>query len=299
VEWLNYHHLFYFWTVVREGGIAAASRALGVGRPSISMQVKQLEASLGAPLFARRGRSLELTETGRLVHGYAEEIFRTGRELVDAARGRPTGRPRILRVGVVDVMAKLVAFRVLLPALESDEGLALECREDRPDRLFAELAVHRLDLVLSDVPLGPSLDVKAYNHVLGESTTTLFAAPPLARRLRRGFPDSLTGAPFLMPSRHTALRAALDQWIDERGIRPVIVAEFDDSALIKVFGQAGRGVFPAATVVADQVVERYGVRALGELPTVRERFWAISPERRIKHPAIAHIVERGRAKLFG
>ncbi len=298
MEWLNYHHLLYFWTVVNEGGIAAASRRLHVGRPSISMQLKSLEAFFGAPLFLRRGRHLELTETGRLVHGYAEDIFRTGRELLDAVRGRPTGKPLTFRVGVADVMAKTVTFRLLLPALDVDEQVFLECREDHPTRLFAALAVHELDLVLSDVPLPPGLDVRAYNHVVGESTTTLFAAPQLARRLRRGFPGSLDDTPFLMPARDTAIRRSLDHWLEEADLRPQVVAEFEDSALLKVFGQAGRGVFPAPTVVAEGVCERYGVRALGELESVTETFYAISPERRIKHPATARIVQTAKEHLF-
>lgn len=298
MEWLNYHHLLYFWTVVREGGIAAASRKLRVGRPSISMQIKSLEAFFGAPLFLRRGRHLELTETGRLVHGYAEDIFESGRELVDAVRGRPTGKPLVFRVGIADVMAKLVAFQLLLPALDFDEKVALDCREDHPRQLFSQLALHELDLVLSDVPLGADVDVKAYNHVVGESTTTLFAAPALALRLKRSFPRSLNGAPFLMPSRETAVRRSLDHWLEQEEIRPVVVAEFQDSALQKVFGQAGRGVFPAPTVVKAQVCEQYGVRAVGELPSVRERFYAISAERKIKHPAVAHLVERAKAGLF-
>jgi len=298
MEWLNYHHLLYFWTVAREGSIAAASRSLHVGRPSISMQIKSLEAFFGAPLFTRRGRYLELTETGKLVRGYAEDIFQTGRELVDAVRGRPAGRSLAFRVGIADVMAKLVAFQLLLPAIDAEEQIRLECREDQPDRLFADLAVHEIDLVLSDIALPPGLDVRAYNHLMGESTTTLFAAPELARRLGRRFPQSLSEAPFLMPSQNAAIRRSLEQWLDENGLRPSIVGEFEDSALLKVFGQAGRGVFPAPSVVKEQICEQYGVRVLGELDTVRERFYAISPERKIKHPAVACIVERARGELF-
>jgi LysR family transcriptional activator of nhaA len=298
MEWLNYHHLLYFWTVVREGGIAASSRKLRVGRPSISMQLKSLETFIGSPLFTRRGRYLELTETGKLVHGYAEDIFRTGRELVDVVRGRSTGRPMTFRVGIADVMAKLVAFQLLEPALDVDERVALECREEEPTRLFAQLAVHELDLVLSDIPLAPGLDVKAYNHAMGESTTTLFAVPKLARGLKPRFPHSLTGAPFLMPSKSAAIRHQLELWMDEQNVRPVVIGEFEDSALMKVFGQAGRGVFPAPTVVRDQVIQKYGVRAVGELEDVRERFYAISPERRIKHPAVARIVEHAKEGVF-
>ncbi len=299
MEWLNYHHLHYFWTVVREGGIAAASRRLHVGRPSISMQLKSLEAFLGSPLFTRRGRYLELTETGKLVYGYAEDIFETGQQLVEAVRGRPTGRPLVLRVGIADVMTKRVAFRLLLPALDEAEQVTLECREDHPRRLFAELAVHELDLVLSDVPLAPGLDVKAYNHVMGESTITLFATPELARKVKPRFPRSLDEAPFLVPARNTAIRRSLDHWFEAEDVRPRIVGEFEDSALLKVFGQAGRGVFPAPSIVADEIVAQYGVRVVGEARSVRERFYAISPERKVKHPAVVRIIESAKAELFG
>ena len=298
MEWLNYHHLLYFWTVVREGGIAAASRSLHVGRPSISMQLKSLEEFIGQPLFHRRGRRLDLTETGKVVFRYAEDIFRTGRELVDAVRGRPVGRPLVFRVGIADVMAKFVAFELLQPALDLEEEVELRCSEDHPNELFAELAIHELDLVLSDIPLAPGSSVQAYNHLVGESTTTLFAAPDLAERLRPDFPRSLNEAPFLMPSRDTAIRSALDHWLEENGVRPTVVGEFGDSALLKVFGQAGRGVFAVPTIVTDHVVENYGVRPVAELDAVRDRFYAISPERRIKHPAVARIVEAGKSDLF-
>ena len=298
MEWLNYNHLQYFWVVAREGGIAAASRKLHVGRPSISMQSKSLETYLGAPLFQRRGRYLELTETGRLVYDYAEDIFRSGSELIDAVRGRAPGRALTLRVGIADVMAKLVAFRLLLPALDFDEQLALDCREDNPRRLFAALAVNELDLVLSDIKLGPGVDVRAYNHRMGESTITLFAAPKLARRVSKNFPASLAGEPFLMPSVDSAIRRSLDDWFESQDIKPSIVGEFEDSALLKVFGQAGRGVFPAPTVVREEVVQQYGVREVIELKDVRDRFYAISPERKIKHPAVAFIVERAKSSIF-
>jgi LysR family transcriptional activator of nhaA len=298
MEWLNYHHLLYFWTVVREGGIAAAGRKLNVGRPSISTQLKSLEAFVGSPLFTRRGRQLELTETGELVSRYADDIFQTGRELVDAIRGRPPGRPRTLRVGIVDVMAKLVALQLLQPALDGDEPIALYCREEEPNRLFAELAVHELDLVLSDIPVAPALNVRAYNHAAGESTTTLFAAPDLARRLKSRFPQSLTGAPLLLPSPNTAIRRSLDLWLQEQDVHPTCIGEFQDSALMMVFGEAGRGVLPAPTVMHDQITRQYGLRALGELEEVSERYYVISPERKISHPAVARIVEHAKKGIL-
>lgn len=298
MEWLNYHHLFYFWTVAREGSVAAASRQLHVGRPAISMQLKSLEKFVGADLFRRRGRYLELTKTGELVLTYAEDIFSTGRELVDVLRGGPTGRPQRFRIGIADVMAKIVAFQLLLPALDADSQVLLECREDDPNRLFGQLAVHELDLVLSDIPLAPGLDVSAFNHVMGESTTTLFAAPDLARRLETGFPGSLGGEAFLMPSKAAAIRNSLQHWLDEQGLRPTVVAEFEDGALMKVFGQAGRGVFPGPTVVAEQICNTYGVVPVSELESVRERFYAISPERKIRHPGVARIVESAKHGIF-
>lgn len=298
MEWLNYHHLLYFWTVASEGSIAAASRKLGVGRPAISMQLKTLEEFIGSPLFTRRGKHLSLTETGEMVLLYANDIFHTGRELLDAVRGRPLGRPQRFRVGIADVMAKLVAFQLLLPAVDADEDTVLECREDEPNRLFAALAVHELDLVLSDIPVAPSLDVRAYNHVMGESTTTLFATPALVRKLKGKFPKSLNGAPFLMPSKASAIRHSLEQWLQQEDLRPTIIGEFEDGALMKVFGQAGRGIFPAPTVVKDQICKNYNVRPLAELHEVRERFYAISPERKIRHPGVARIVESAKSGIF-
>ena len=262
------------------------------------MQIKLLEQFIQAPLFTRRGKHLRLTETGEMVLRYAEDIFRTGRELVDAVRGRPSGRPQRFRVGIADVMAKLVAFQLLLPALDADQDTVLECREDEPNRLFAELAVHELDLVLSDIPVAPGLDVRAYNHVMGESTTTLFATPALVRKLKSKFPSSLDGVPFLMPSKAAAIRHSLEQWLQQEDLRPNIIGEFEDGALMKVFGQAGRGVFPAPTVVKDQICKNYNVRPLGELVEVRERFYAISPERKIRHPGVARIVENAKSDIF-
>ncbi len=297
--WLNYHHLQYFWTVAEEGSIAAASRKLMVGRPAISMQLKSLESFLGAELFSRRGRGLELTETGRLVHAYADDIFTTGRELVDAVRGRPAGRPMKLRVGIADAMPKLVAFQLLQPALDFEDPLSLDCREGHPDRLFAALALHELDLVLSDLPLHPGVDVRAFNHRVGESTVTLFAGSPLYRRLARGGIDALDGAPFLLPAPSSGLRRRLDRWFEEQDLKPEVVAEFEDSALLKVFGRAGRGVFPAPTVVAEEIAASYRAKPLHELEGVVERYYVVSPERRIKHPAVARIVETARLSLFG
>jgi LysR family transcriptional activator of nhaA len=297
VSWLNYHHLHYFWTVVREGGVAAAARRLRVGAPTVSAQVKALERALGQPLLERRGRALVATETGRLVARYADDIFAAGNELLDAVRGAAPPGPVTLRVGVADVMPKAIAFQLLRPALAAGDEPHVICREGHPDELLAALALHELDLVLSDGPIPPGVEVRAYNHLLGDSGVSWLAAPELARRLRRRFPASLDGEPVLLPGPRTALRRALDRWLDEQQLRPRVVGEFDDGALLKVFGAQGAGVFPAPSVVERQVREQHGVAPVGRLDDVRESFYAISAERRIQHPGVEAVVRQGRDLL--
>lgn len=298
MDWLNLHHLYYFWTVVREGSIAAASRRLDVGRPSISAQIKTLEISIGTPLFERRGKYLELTETGKLVHSYAEDMFRVGRELAETLRGGTNGRPTTLRVGVADVLAKIVSFELLQAAFDEEDRVALHCREEHPNKLFAELAVHELDLVLCDHPLPPSFDVRARTELLGESKITLFAQTELATKLAEGFPESLAGAPFLMPPRDSAVRRSLEAWFEDTGIRPEVVSEFGDSALMKMFGRAGHGAFPAPSAVASEVETVYDVKAIGTLDAVRDRVWAITPERRNELPAVRRILDHASSLLY-
>jgi len=298
MDWLNYHHLLYFWTVAREGSIAKASEQLRLAQPTISGQIHALEESLGHKLFKRQGRGLVLTEFGRMVYRHADEIFSIGKELTEAIKGRPSGRPIRFAVGVADVMPKLVAYRLLEPALRLPDPISIVCREDKSDRLIADLAVHALDLVLTDTPISPSVKVRAYNHLLGECGVAFFAAPELAETLPGEFPASLDGAPLLLPSEDTSLRRAVDQWLDTNDIHPLVVGEFDDSALLEAFGQAGVGVFPAASVIADEVERRYGVRRLGRAEKVRERFYAISVERKLKHPAVVAISERARHETF-
>jgi LysR family transcriptional activator of nhaA len=299
MEWLNYHHLLYFWVVAREGSVTRASEQLGLAQPTVSGQLKALEDSLGEKLFARVGRRLVLTDVGRVVYRYAEEIFSLGRELQDALKDRPTGRPLRFTVGVADVVPKLVAHRLLLPALSLPEPVHVICREDKPERLLAELSVHTLDLVLSDAPVGPGVMVKAYSHLLGETEVAFFGTEALAAAHRRGFPRSLDGAPLLLPTENTSLRRSIDQWLDHERIRPRVVGEFEDSALLKVFGQEGKGLFPAPAVIEAEVRAQHGVRLVGRVPEVKERFYAISAERRLKHPAVVAISEAARLKLFG
>lgn len=298
MDWLNYHHLLYFWMVVREGGVARAAERLRLSQPTVSSQVRALEAMLGERLFERVGRRLVPTDVGRTVYRYADEIFALGRELLDTVRGRAPGRPLRLVVGVADVLSKLIAYRLVEPALRLPEPVRIVCREDRADRLLAALALHELDLVLSDSPVPPTVHVKAYSHLLGECGVAAFAAPGLARRLRRRFPASLAGVPLLVPGEGTVLRRQLEDWLQRAGVRPAIVGEFDDSALMKVFGENGAGVFVAPLAIEREIRRQYRVSRIGDLGAVRERFYAISYERRIKHPAVAAIAEHARAELF-
>ena len=299
MEWLNYHHLLYFWVVACHGSVTRAAAELRLAQPTVSTQLRTLENMLGEKLFARTGRRLVLTDVGRLVFRYADEIFGLGRELLETVKGRPTGQPMRLTVGIADAVPKLIAYRLLRPALTGAEPVRIICREDKPDRLLAELAIHELDLVLSDAPIGPTTKVRAFNHLLGECGVTFFGTPALARTRRRGFPRSLGGAPVLLPTDNTALRRSLDDWFESEDVRPRVVSEFEDSALLMAFGQAGMGLFPAPSAIERQVRSQYGVVVVGRLDAVCERFYAISGERRLKHPAVVAISEAARQRVFG
>ena len=299
MEWLNYHHLLYFWVVARQGSVTRAAAELRLAQPTVSTQLHALEQGLGEKLFARSGRRLVLTQVGRVVLRYADEIFGLGRELLDTVKGRPTGQPMRLTVGIADAVPKLIAYRLLQPALSVPQQVRIVCREDKPDRLLAELAVHGLDLVLSDAPIGPSTKIRAFNHLLGECGITFFATKTLARTCRRGFPRSLDGAPFLLPTDNTALRRSLDDWFESEGVRPRVVSEFEDSALLMAFGQAGMGLFAAPSAIEREVRNQYGVVTVGRLEALSERFYAISGERRLKHPAVVAISETARQRVFG
>ncbi|MEZ4216640.1 MAG: transcriptional activator NhaR [Myxococcota bacterium] len=299
MEWLNYHHLLYFYTVAREGSVTRAAETLRLAQPTLSGQIRKLEESLDEALFVREGRRLVLTEAGRIVYRYADEIFSTGRELLDALRGRPSNRPARLLVGVADVVPKLVAYRLLQVALELEEPVQLVVHEGKADELIAGLGLQRYDMVLTDVPLGPQVRVKAFNHPLGSCGVGFFATPDVAERHRRRFPASLDGAPLLVPTPNTALRHSLDRWFEGLGIRPEFVAEVEDSALLKVFGQHGAGIFPAPIVVAEDIRRSHGVRLVGRTEEVQEHFYAITVERRIMHPAVAAIAEAARSGVLG
>lgn len=291
---VNFRHLHHFWRVAKEGGVSAAARVLHVSQPALSAQVRRLERELGETLFTRTPQGMEVTDAGRVVFRYADEIFALGDELMEAVRGAPARRTLRLRVGIVDAFPKLLAYHLVAPALQAFEHLHLELRTAAPERLFSALAVHGVDVVLSDEPVPPGLDVRAYSHPLGDCPVVVMAAAPLATRLSRGFPGSLQGAPFLMPAGHTALRRALAPWLADRGLTPRIVGEVDDSALLKVIGQHGFGAFLIPGAVQDEVARMYHVRVVGELDGLRERYYAITAERRIRNPAVAAISEAAR-----
>jgi LysR family transcriptional activator of nhaA len=298
VEWLNYHHLLYFWTVAKEGSIARACERLRLAQPTISGQLRLLEETLGEKLFAKQGRGLTMTEVGQVVYRYADEIFGLGRELQDVLKGRPHGRPLRLLVGVSDLVPKLIAYRILQPVLIMAEPVQIVCDENTPDRLLAELAEHRIDVVLSESPIPSTIPVKAFNHLLGTCTTTIFAAPKLAARYRKNFPASLDQAPFLLPIEGSSLRRSMEQWFDSQNIRPKLVGEFKDGALMQTFGQAGAGVFSAPSAIEREIREHYRVAAIGRIDSITERFYAISVERKLKHPAVVTISNAARQELF-
>lgn len=295
MQWLNYHHLLYFYAAAKEGSISKASKTLAISHPTISTQIRQLERRLGERLFERVGRRLELTDIGRIVYNYAQEIFGLGDEMVDAVKGRPTGRPLRVVVGVADVIPKLLAYRLIHSAISSVGDVHLVCREAPPDDLFGRLASHSLDVVLTDTPLVGHDRVRSFNHLLTEYNIAFFAGTKVAPAMKKKFPKSLDGAPMLLPTTDSTLRRALDQWFDAKNIEPKIVAEFEDSALLKVFGQVGFGAFAAPAIIANEICEQYDVRVIGEAGEIRERIYAVTIERRIVHPVVSALAESARA----
>lgn len=296
---LNYKQLHYFWHVATAGGISRAAERLHLTPQTLSGQIALLEDNLGAKLFRRVGRRLELTDTGRVAQSYAEDIFRTGGELEEVLRGSQGGRPMQFRVGIADVLPKSVAYRLLAPAMALAEPIRIVCREDKLDRLLGELAIHRLDLVLADSPMPDQAEVKGYSHKLGECGVAFLASPGLAAELRGDFPACLNDAPLLVPGEGTAMRGHLMRWLAAQQLHPRIAGEFDDSALMNAFGQGGSGVFPAPAVIAEEIRRQHGVEILGATETVSERFYAISVERRLSHPAVLAILQAASRDLFG
>ncbi len=298
LEWLNFHHLRYFWVVAREGSLRRASELLHVSQPSISAQLHQLEDALGEKLFQRKGRRLVLTQMGQLVVGYADDIFSSGRELLNAVRQRPGQRPLKLQVGVADSVPKIVAHEILKPVFSMEQPIHLVCREGKVDGLLLQLATHRLDIIITDEAAPSSLLVKTYSHLLGGSTLTFCAPASLAARLQDNFPASLNGQPAFLPTENTATRLALEKWYDQQGIHPQILAEFEDAALMKAVAMSGLAVVPVHTMVLEEARRQYGLRPVGEVKECRGEFFAITAERKIKHPAISAITENAHASLF-
>lgn len=297
MEWLNYHHLRYFWTVAREGGLARAAAKLNVSPPSISEQIRELETALGERLFQREGRVNKLTDAGQLVFGYADEIFSLGRELLNVVKRRPGTPRRRLNVGVADSFPKLVTNEILRPAFGLPEPVRVVCREGKMDDLLAQLAAHRFDLVLSDEPAPSSAGVKVFSHALGESSVTLCAEAKLAARLKVDFPRRLDNAPALLPVENTALRRALEAWFRAHRLKPNVVAEFEDLALMKVMAADGRGFIALPTVALKEAVTRYGFRSIGQAADCRVQFHAITADRRISHPVVTVITSRSKLRL--
>jgi LysR family transcriptional regulator, transcriptional activator of nhaA len=295
---INYKHLHYFWAVAREGGVARASERLHLTPQTISGQLSLLEEYLGVELFTRVGRNLELTDRGRMVLSFADEIFSLGGELEEAIHQLPGGRPRLFRVGVVDVVSKSIAHRILQPALMMPEPVRMTCRESSLDTLLAELTVHHLDLVLADRPIPPTVSTRGFSHKLGECAVSFFATRNLEKKLKGDFPRCLDGAPLLLPSSGNQLRSGIDQWLDKQRIHPRMIAEFDDSALMKAFGQEGAGIFIAPAAIEAEVEWQYQVTAIGRIDEVKEHFYAISVERRVLHPVVSTVLETARESLF-
>lgn len=297
MDWLNYHHLRYFWMAAKEGSLARAAASLHVSQPSISEQIRELERALGETLFRREGRRNVLTDTGQLVFGYAEQIFALGRELTNAVKQGPSAKTLRLDVGVTDSLPKLAANEILKPVFSMPQAIHVVCREGKMEDLLAQLAAHRLDVVLSDEPASSSTNFKTFNHLLGETGTVICAEKKLGAKLKRGFPKSLQDAPALLPAGNTSLRRALDTWFREHHIEPRVVAEFEDLALMKVMAAEGRGFIALPVVALEDAVARYRYQVVGKADTCRVRFHAITAERRIEHPAVALITSKARVML--
>ena len=299
MEWLNYHHLRYFWTVARKGGVRKAAEELHVSQPSISAQLRLLEDSLEEQLFRRSGRNLVLTEAGQLVLSYADEIFSAGRELMTVLKHRPGVRPLRLDVGLTDAFPKLIAFQILKAAFHYTDAIHLICREGEIGALVRQLQAHRLDIVLADEPASSALKAKTFNRRLGYSGITFCAVPAIASKLRRNFPQSLDGAPALLPSENMGMRTVLETWFDAKGIRPRVIGEFEDSALMEVCSSGGRGFTVVHTVIDRAALKHYGLRVIAKVKECGSDFFAITAERRVKHPAAVAITEHAYTHLFG
>ena len=291
MEWLNYHHLLYFWTVAKKGSVVAACDELKLRQPTISAQIQALEDSIGEKLFDRTGRKLILTEMGKTVFKYAEQIFSLGRELTDVVKGRPVDKTHQLVVGINDVVPKFIAYRLLDICLSLKEKVHLVCKEDSAERLFADLAMHNVDMVISDSPLTSAANIKGFSHLLGESGVSFVASKDIASKYKKNFPQSLHGAPFLHSLENSSVRGQIESYLHALEIHPHIIAEFEDSALLNLFGSQGHGIFVIPTAIESEVNAQYGIEIIGRVPTIRERFYLITPSRKIKNPLVQAITE--------
>ncbi len=297
MEFLNYHHLRYFWVTAKEGGLTRAATKLRVSQPSICTQIHALEEALGEKLFRRSGRGLALTEAGQRVFGFAEEIFALGEDLLSTIKQRSSRRPLRVHIGLANSLPKRMSYELIKPVFDLPQPIQVSFHEWPVTDLLAHLAAHRMDIVLADSPASAVSNLKVFNHLLGESRISLCAAPGLAARLKRGFPEALNDAPALLPATDTPLRRALEGWFRETGIQPRLVAEFDDPSLMKVLAGEGMGFFPLPDVVLQETLVRYGVRRIGPAGACRQQFYAISAERRIVHPAVVAITSQAQVLL--
>ena len=298
MDWLNYHHLLYFWVIAREGSIKQACKVLSLSQPALSAQLRSLENAIGEKLFARVGRKLFLTDVGRDTYRYAEEIFTLGQELRNTLKGRKSSQPIRLVVGIAEVVPKTVAYKLLKVAFKEFEHIKVICWEGRLERLLSELALHTLDIVLTDTPVPPTVSIKAHSHLLGETGVTIFGTARLTRQYQQKFPQSLDGARFLLPTNNSVLRRGMDGWFRKHHIHPITVGEFEDGATMKAFGQEGHGLFPGSSVVAKEIIRQYQVRTVGHVEGLYEQFYGITVERRIKHPAVLAISKSAKETVF-
>lgn len=298
MDWLNYHHLHYFWVIAREGTIKEACKVLSLSQPALSVQLATLENAIGEKLFSRIGRKLVLTDVGQEAYRYAEEIFTLGQELTNTLKGGQSSQAVRLVVGIAEVVPKMVVFKLLKAAFNEFEHIKVVCWEGRLERLLGELALHTLDIVLTDAPAPATVSIKAHSHLLGETGVTIFGTDPLTRQYRRKFPQSLNGAPFLLPTNNSVLRRGMEEWFRRQDIYPLIVGEFENGATMKAFGQEGHGLFPGSSVVSKEITRQYQVCTVGHIPGLTERFYGITVDRRIKHPAVLAILKSAKDTVF-
>jgi LysR family transcriptional activator of nhaA len=289
---MNYRHLYYFWVVAKEGSVTRAAERLGLAIQTVSTQLSLLDQSIGKQMFSQQGRRLVLTEAGRTALGYADQIFMLGEQMQEVLEEADSGKVR-LTVGISDSLPKLTAFRLLEATMKLELPVKLVCYEDQFDALLADLALHKLDVVLTDRAMRSGTTLRVFSHLVGQSETIVAGSPALAERYREGFPASLNGAPFLLPTRNNSLRGRIDEWFELHNVRPDVVGEFEDNALLNTFGRSGAGLFFAPSVLADEVQAQFGAVTVGMVPQVREQFYAISNERKIKHPAVEAILKAG------